>query len=407
MSGLPGHTWSGASFLKPLEAHLMSTYYQLPWEHLPAELEAEIRPSLEIVNVIDFAPRGATPRELRLTNGELIAAFAASWVKDDESIRDYQRDLIEYCCWYQGPILETSTPDLMRYYAYLQKERPRRVVALVDDDGNPALSKFGKPKEFVFRSGPIGPSSIKGQRAAKRKFFMWSSQQPYSQHHPTLGTELPKVVIKPGLVHTEEDMRSLLTAEGTPRCHTQAYTLHFLPIRVSTMQNIQWSDIDFERLVVTLTEVKHGQAGELPVHAKLARRWLRWREEQREQALELAAKGNPRMLHALCDRERERLFLTRNGRPVATSTFAKQLKWRARRAGVRVHAPYARVGRENTSAVHPHAARRGWASAARRRGRGAEHIKDVLLHKDISTTIRHYSFGDAAELRETVDGFDL
>jgi integrase len=104
---------------------------------------------------------------------------------------------------------------------------------------------------------------------------------------------------------------------------------------------------------------------------------------------------------------RERIFLTRNGGPVATSTFAKQLTWGARRADVRVHGPNAGVGRENTSAVHPHAARRGWASAARRRGRGSEHIQRGLMHKDISTTIRHYSFGDDVELRETIDGFEL
>jgi len=29
------------------------------------------------------------------------------------------------------------------------------------------------------------------------------------------------------------------------------------------------------------------------------------------------------------------------------------------------------------------------------------------MHKDISTTVRHYSFGDDSELRETIDGFEL
>ena len=59
----------------------MESTTQLPWELLPAQLVAEIEPALAFVNVIDYRPNGGPARELRLTNGELLQAFADQWMK--------------------------------------------------------------------------------------------------------------------------------------------------------------------------------------------------------------------------------------------------------------------------------------------------------------------------------------
>lgn len=118
------------------------------------------------------------------------------------------------------------------------------------------------------------------------------------------------------------------------------------------------------------------------------RRYRRWQ-------LEVATR-NSAVRDALLDEEAAFVLLTRTGRRVQPQTISKMLKWRAVRAGVAVKAATSGFDAPSgmTSRVSPHAMRRAWADAALNdpyEPVPIDVVAEVLNHKDIATTRRHYA----------------
>jgi len=64
-------------------------------------------------------------------------------------------------------------------------------------------------------------------------------------------------------------------------------------------------------------------------------------------------------------------------------------------------------GRDNRSAVSPHALRRTFASTLLDQGHHIDAIADVLGHESVNTTRRHYAFASNARRRHTINSYDV
>jgi site-specific recombinase XerD len=104
---------------------------------------------------------------------------------------------------------------------------------------------------------------------------------------------------------------------------------------------------------------------------------------------------------ALSNPETAYVLLTTKGKPLCHSTMSKQFKWRAKRAGVRVHAAGALVGKENKSRVSTHWARRTVATSLRRKGVDTADVAD-LLNNSVQVVIEHYAASSTAKQHKVV-----
>lgn len=193
-------------------------------------------------------------------------------------------------------------------------------------------------------------------------------------------------------------MTRLLAASGSRRCRVQAYLLHYTAARTESLRFLRWRDLDFVDDLIHFDVAKGDRAYTIPMHPKLKAALLHWQDEQ-----ETAAEANPEIYTALIDPETAFVLLTLKGKPLSHTTIAKQYKWRAKRAGVRLHSHSARVGYENKSLVSPHAARRTVGTSLRRRGVDIADLADLLNHKDLQTTREFYAFTSTPQQRRVVE----
>ena len=108
------------------------------------------------------------------------------------------------------------------------------------------------------------------------------------------------------------------------------------------------------------------------------------------------ARGNDDIRDALSDPDTAFVLLTRTGKRTTPESIAKMLKWHAMRAGVGVRKARGRWDAPGgkTSQLSPHAMRRAWATIALNdpdNPTPIDVVSEVLKHKDIATTRRHYA----------------
>jgi integrase len=100
------------------------------------------------------------------------------------------------------------------------------------------------------------------------------------------------------------------------------------------------------------------------------------------------------MRDALSDPERAYVLLTRTGNRMSPMNIYKTLRRHAVRAGVGVRAAPSHwdASGGKTSRVSPHSLRRAWATIALNEEElPIDVVSEVLKHKDIATTRRHYA----------------
>lgn len=270
------------------------------------------------------------------------------------------------------------------------------VVSFFKHLRSPARKARGSTGEM--RPHALSASKLRSVRAALNHFYRYCQKKRYRYDNPVDDVKVKRPKAKPGLVLSDEEVRKILNAPGDyPRCEAQAYMFHFTAARTGSVRFTLWSDADFAAETITFDRAKGDKAYTVPMHPELKAALLRWRGRQAEQA-----GANPAIAAALADPDTAYIFLTRNGRPLSHSTMAKQYKWRARRAGVRPHSPNAIVGRENTSKVHPHAARRTAGTSLRKQGVDLADVADFLNHSDVQTTREHYAFTSTPQQKAVV-----
>lgn len=243
---------------------------------------------------------------------------------------------------------------------------------------------------------PDGHSG-KGWSASYRKSYLsaikflyrhFLAEEDLPDHNPSALETSPKVVTTRGYTPSAEDVEKLLNAPGSPKARLLATWMFYAPSRLATFAAARWRDIDLDQ--ATWDVVGKGSKPDVfdlhPALVRALRLYRRWQLSE--------AKLNAALRDALSDEETAYVLLTRNGKPTHPNSIGKCLKWHAIRAGVGVKKADGRWDAPGgkTSKLSPHAMRRGWATIALNdHEMPIDLVSEVLNHKDISTTRRHYA----------------
>ena len=338
----------------------------------------------------------AADAEHAMSDEVLIGTFAGTLRLAKTTQHKYTR-----CLWEFKDFLDTWGIDSVRS---AHRRDVQRFLAWLDGDSHASPRVVASSPEQGRREArdQLSPSSRKGYLSALRAFYRFCLDEEYPLRHydPTVGVRSPKVTHTPGLTLTADELQRFLDATGSERDRIQAYLLVFTAQRAGALRELRWRDVNWEERELTF----HGKGDKvnvLPIHDELLGALSRWRRVLLDEA-----ERNPLVAAALYDERTAHVLLTRRGRPVTVQTLGKQAKWRAARAGLRLHVSD-NVYRENKSQVHPHAFRRSWATLQRRRGVALEDIADVLAHASTDTTRKHYAFPPSDAKRRAVKNFSL
>jgi|SRR5581483_6120481 len=331
-------------------------------------------------------------RGLEISNEALIKEFAHAFDGGEATQEKYALMLYEFAEWlseqWNVPLLGAKKAHVHRFIHIYLKSDAR-------------AERDAKREEPCGWKGALSPSSRKGFLAAIRELWRHCATLDYTECDPTLGVETPTVKNEPGLTLSDDQVRRFLDARGRERDRVQAHLLVYTAARSSAIRLLLWEDIDFPSKQIRFRE-KFGKVTHIPMHHELYSALKRWQEAQRREA-----EKHPKLAEALKDTERAFVLLTPTGKPLAHSTIGKQVKFRANRCGIARHTPSAKVGKENKSKLHPHALRRSWATIQLNKGEPLEDIADMLGHKSIETTRKHYAFSSNARRRRIANAFNV
>ena len=240
------------------------------------------------------------------------------------------------------------------------------------------------------RSGSGWSASYRKSYLSAIKFLYrhFQAEEDLPDHNPAALEASPRIVHKRGYAPSREEVKKLLRGPGSPRGRLLANWMFYAPSRRKTFADARWRDIDLE---AGTWEVL-GKGEQVDVFALAPPLLRELRLYQRWQLSE--AQRNLAMRDALSDPETAYVLLTRNGNPTHPESVGKILTWHAIRAGVGVHKANGRHDAPGgvTSRVSPHAMRRAWATIALNdEEQPIDVVSEVLKHKDISTTRKHYA----------------
>ena len=325
-----------------------------------------------------------------VSNRALIEEFLADSDIGPKTVEKYRAHLSEFAEWLDKPLLKTDRRQVKRFLAYLKTdEREAR------DRARPVTAQKG------WRGG-LSPSTRKGYLGAIRELFRYCADMYDLDHDPTFAIAAPKIQHSPGLTIRADEVRKFLDAPGRERDRVQAYLLVFTAARSGEIRGLRWDDIDFRNDEINFL-TKFAKHNAVPIHPELKVALMRWKKAQGR-----AAETNPMIAAALSDPDRAFVLLTTNGKPLAHSTVAKQVKWRAARVGLRLHTGSTTVGLENKSKLHPHVLRRSWATLMLNSGKATlDEIAEMLNHSSTETTKTHYAFAASSRKRRTASAFNV
>lgn len=240
------------------------------------------------------------------------------------------------------------------------------------------------------RSGAGWSASYRKSYLSAIKFLYrhFLAEEDLPDHNPAALETSPKVIHKRGYTPSREDVKRLMETPGSPKARLLVYWIFYAPSRRQTFSDTRWSDIDLEQATWEVV----GKGDQVDVFALAPPLLRQLRIYQRWQLSE--AQRNPAMRDALSDPETAFVLLTRTGRPTSPESVLKMLKWHAIRAGVGLYKSPARHGTVGgvSSRVSAHSLRRAWATIAlNEEAQPIDVVSEVLKHKDISTTRRHYA----------------
>ncbi len=328
-------------------------------------------------------------------------------------VRTADRDLVEDCVCHLDPS-EYSRKTRSKYELMLlewaewlnAKElgllgaRARHVadfVVYLTGDGRVRVDARRAPDRRLGWRGDLAASTRKGYFAAIRTFYKRLVVHEVIDRDPTYGLKAPKVKLKRGLVLDGDKVRAILDVSGSPRCRIQAFLFAFTAARLESVANLRWHDVDFDGNQIYFDTAKNDRAYCVSLNPELKLELLRWQREQRREA-----EHNELLARALSQPD-ALVLISETGKPVQRSTIAKQLKWRAWRAGVGLHVDPTQVSEENKSVVSPHALRRTFATRLRAEGVKLEEVADLLNHRSVDTTRNHYGFASTPRQRQIVN----
>jgi integrase/recombinase XerD len=348
------------------------------------------RTEVELLAAERRAPVPQSPVErdsVAAANEHLIDRFVKLHTADVKrpTAEKYRSMLRELAAYHAGRSLcDLEEDDLRLFLLYLAEERPH-------------LDPLGRPLPNV--SPGLAASTRKGYVGALRLFYRKLRKWRLVDDDPTEELKTPRVKQKEGRTIGLDAIRALLTARGRPRCTIQAYLLVYTLARSDSIAGLRWRDVSFDNQRVYFDRAKGDDSYWVPMHPDLEAALHWWKQEQRKQA----RRYRP-VAAALADPETAYVLLTREGLPVRKQTIAKQLDWRAARAGIEL-LPVPKG--ERRTRVSPHVIRRSMATIMRMQGQDVFDISAVLNHKDPATTLRHYAFGSDKAKRRAIERLSL
>ena len=213
-----------------------------------------------------------------------------------------------------------------------------------------------------------------------------------------LGIDAPKVPHKPGLHLSADEVKQLLTERGRPRERIQVFLLTFTGARSDEIRSLRWHEVDLDNQTMLLRG-KGEKYRVIDIHPRLMAELRRWYLYQPVYASKYAG-----VRAAKQDPETDYVLLTIFGKKVPHSTFIRQLKARAFRAGLHLNST---TDRDNCSKVSPHALRRTFGSLLLNDGHHLDAVADVLGHTSVNTTRKHYAFSSNERRKATIHGFNV
>jgi integrase len=247
----------------------------------------------------------------------------------------------------------------------------------------------------AYPDGQKGP----GWSASYRKSYL--SALRFLYHHfqaddelpdidPTVLESAPRVVTRRGYTPTKADVQRLLETDGPPRAVLLVHWLFYAPSRRETYADARWPDIDLDAAEWEVVG-KNEKVDIFPLAPPLIRAFRVYRRWQLSEA-----ERRPAMRDALADPEQAYVLMTTKGRKTSASTVTKIATWHGIRAGVGLKKATPGIDAVNgmTSRVTPHCFRRAWATIALNDEKDPtpiDVVSEVLRHKDIATTRRHYA----------------
>ena len=318
---------------------------------------------------------------------ELIAEFLIQADLADLTLDKFHVQLREWATWLNDPrsrvdaeppssVRAATTRDIQRFLGYLRGED--RFAA------RPARGD----------SVSLSASSRKNHLSSLRSLYRYLTAMQIVERDPTTGVRSPKVRTSPGFHLEATELEQLLSCDTGPRGRIIAYLLVFTAARANELRCLRWDDIDLRARTIALS-TKGGGHHIVDIHPRLLVELRRWNLHQGQQA-----ESNPHLAAALVDPERSFVLLTRTGRQLAKGAIAKQLKRRAVAAGLHALSP---AHNEHRSKVSPHAIRRSVATMLLNGGEPIDAVADVLHHRQLDTTRRHYAFASNQRRKATIE----
>lgn len=262
-------------------------------------------------------------------------------------------------------------------------------------DPDPARLRCEWCKARGYPDGRNGP----GWSASYRKSYL--SALRFLYHHfqaddelpdldPTVLESSPRVIVRRGYTPSKAEVKRLLETDGPPRSVLLVHWLFYAPSRRETYADARWQDIDLDAGEWEVVG-KNDQVDIFPLSPPLIRAFRIYRRWQLSEA-----ERRPAMRDALGDPEKAYVLMTTNGKRTSPTTVTKIATWHGIRAGVGLKKATPGIDAVNgmTSRVTPHCFRRAWATIALNDEKDPtpiDVVSEVLRHKDIATTRRHYA----------------
>ena len=224
--------------------------------------------------------------------------------------------------------------------------------------------------------------------AIKFLYRHFQAEEDLPDLNPAALEASPKVSHKRGYTPSRSEIKLLLNAPGSPKARLIAVWMFYAPSRRATFADARWLDLDMERGTWELV----GKGDQVDVFALAPPLLRELRQYRRWQLSE--AERNPAMRDALSNPETAYVLLTSTGKRMNPMNIYKTLRRHAVRAGVGVRTAPSHWDSSGgkTSQVSPHAIRRAWATIALNEEKlPIDVVSEVLKHKDITTTRRHYA----------------
>jgi integrase len=242
------------------------------------------------------------------------------------------------------------------------------------------------------REGPGWSASYRKSYLSALRFLYrhFQADDELPDIDPTVLESSPRVIVKRGYTPSKEEVKRLLETDGPPRAVLLVHWLFYAPSRRKTYADALWRDIDLDAAEWEVVG-KGGKVDIFPLSPPLLRAFRVYRRWQLSQA-----ERHPAMRDALSDPDTAYVLMTSNGRQASPTTVTKIATWHGIRAGVGLKKATPGIDAVNgmTSRVTPHCFRRAWATIAlndEKNPTPIDVVSEVLRHKEIATTRRHYA----------------